>query len=112
LLGCYDDIGRRNEYGFGAFHPRQAHYAFRTWQIGEATQIVCIYAPRVTSFVLQKFEQFAIRSAKKSHAQRPSHPQEDSHDFHGGLLGVFPRNFLKQGRLSLRKGEGEGEGLF
>ena len=39
-------------------------------------------------------------------------PQKNSLDFHAGLVGVFPRNFLKQGRLSLRKGEGEGEGLF
>jgi hypothetical protein len=23
LLGCYDDVERLNEYGFGAFHPRQ-----------------------------------------------------------------------------------------
>jgi hypothetical protein len=39
-------------------------------------------------------------------------PQKNGLGFHAGLLGVFPRNFLKQGRLSLRKGEGESEGLF
>ncbi len=67
---------------------------------------------RVTSVILQQLHQFAIGVVKERHAQRPPHPQEDSHDFHAGLLGVFPRNFLKQGRLSLRTGEGEGEGLF
>jgi hypothetical protein len=67
---------------------------------------------RVAGFIFEQFDQFAVGAAKESHAQRPPHPQEDSHDFHAGLLGVFPRNFLKQGRLSLRKGEGEGEGLF
>jgi hypothetical protein len=97
--------------GLGAFHPRQAHYAFTSWQISGATRIVCIHASRVTSFVLQKLDQFTIGLAKEGHATGPR-PQKNSLDFHARLLGVFPRNFLKQGRLSLRKGEGEAEGLF
>jgi hypothetical protein len=60
--------------------------------------------PPCSSFVLQKFDQFAIVSAKEGHTHRPR-PQKHSLDFHAGLLGVFPRNFLKQGRLSLGKGE-------